>query len=94
MVNVKQISNGEGWVGEINGKKVAIYNDNGQLTVLENVCTHRRCKTDWNSEEKTWDCPCHGSRFNADGSVLKGPAKEPLVKLHHTLEGETINVAE
>lgn len=91
-VNVSEIGQGRGWLGKVQDTNVAIYNKDGQLTVLENVCTHRQCQTDWNAEEKTWDCPCHGSRYHADGSVLRGPAKRPLKKLDYTVEDGQIRL--
>jgi len=48
------------------------------MRLHEPTCTHMGCKTRWNNAEETWDCPCHGSRFRKDGSVLEGPATKPL----------------
>jgi len=72
---------GEGMLVKVDGRKVAAYRDEaGKLTLLSPVCTHLRCIVKWNAADKTWDCPCHGSRFKATGEVLSGPAEEPLPK--------------
>jgi len=66
-------------------KKLAVYRDErGAVHVLSAVCTHMGCVVAWNSDERTWDCPCHGSRFAPQGEVLNGPAPKPLapVELH------------
>ncbi|MFA4960492.1 MAG: FAD-dependent oxidoreductase [Candidatus Pacearchaeota archaeon] len=71
----KLLSMGEGVVVEKNGEKVAAYkNENGDLTFLEPYCPHMGCILNWNSAEKSWDCPCHGSRFTPDGKMINGPA--------------------
>lgn len=64
------------------GKRVGAYRDSkGQLHLVDRTCTHMGCETEWNEAERTWDCPCHGSRFTYDGEVVEGPATVPLTKL-------------
>lgn len=76
-----EIKAGEGAVVELGDRKVAAFRDEqGQLHVVSAVCTHMGCLVHWNNGEKSWDCPCHGSRFSVDGEVLEGPAIENLVK--------------
>ena len=71
-----------GKVIDLDGQKVAAYRDaRGNLTKRSAVCTHMGCLVDWNEAERTWDCPCHGSRFKPDGSVISGPAEAPLAKI-------------
>lgn len=76
---VENLPKGEGRILKLRGKKVAAYRDErGKLTLCSPVCTHLKAIVDWNTAEKTWDCPCHGSRFKPTGEVLSGPAEEPL----------------
>lgn len=73
------LGRGEGAVMEIDGKKTAVYRDgDGELHARSAICTHMRCVVSWNDAERTWDCSCHGSRFDYDGSVIDGPAQEDL----------------
>ncbi|HZA95096.1 MAG TPA: FAD-dependent oxidoreductase [Burkholderiaceae bacterium] len=61
------------------GKRVAAYRaQDGSVTMVSPACTHLKCIVHWNSAERSWDCPCHGSRFATDGRVLEGPAITPL----------------
>ncbi len=74
-----EIKAGDGAVLRRGLSKVAVYRD--EQNVLHErsaVCVHLGCIVDWNSEEKTWDCPCHGSRFEAKGRVIQGPANSDL----------------
>ena len=77
-MNSFDIPEGEGEILNIEGKGAAVYNDNGVFKCFSNKCTHLQCEIEWNATDKTFDCPCHGSRFNNDGTVLRGPAKRPL----------------
>ena len=71
-----EIAPGSGAVLQRKGAKIAAYRDDqGQLHECSAYCTHLGCVVHWNGEEKSWDCPCHGSRFSATGeTVLNGPA--------------------
>ena len=70
---------GEGAVvGSGLGQRAVYRNDRGELTTLSARCTHLGCIVRFNSAERTWDCPCHGSRFGVDGEVIEGPALRPL----------------
>jgi 3-phenylpropionate/trans-cinnamate dioxygenase ferredoxin reductase component len=70
---------GDGAIVDLDGEKVAAYRDEeGRVHAVSPICTHLRCVVGWNGEERTWDCPCHGSRFDVEGNVLRGPAKKNL----------------
>jgi glycine/D-amino acid oxidase-like deaminating enzyme/nitrite reductase/ring-hydroxylating ferredoxin subunit len=77
--SLKELGRGQGMILSLEGQKVAASRDDaGRVTLLSPVCTHMGCIVRWNGAERTWDCPCHGSRFRANGEVLSGPADSPL----------------
>jgi nitrite reductase/ring-hydroxylating ferredoxin subunit len=70
-----EIERGEGKTIRVDGERLAVYRDpHGTLHAVSPVCTHLGCHVKFNSTEATWDCPCHGSRFDVEGRVLDGPA--------------------
>lgn len=76
---IEELTRGEGAVVSAAGHKVAAFRDEGgALHAVSTRCTHLGCQVRWNAAERTWDCPCHGSRFSLDGLVLSGPAVRPL----------------
>jgi glycine/D-amino acid oxidase-like deaminating enzyme/nitrite reductase/ring-hydroxylating ferredoxin subunit len=76
---VDSIEPGEGRIVAAGLGQRAVYRDeDGTLHALSARCSHLGCIVNWNSGEKTWDCPCHGSRFGARGEVIMGPAVRPL----------------
>jgi len=78
-----------GAIVQIAGKRVAAYrSEDGVLHMLSPVCTHLGCIVHWNETERSWDCPCHGSRYTPLGAVLAGPAYQPLDPLHRTSSPE------
>ena len=79
VASVDEIGAGEGAVLQNGGKLLAVYRrEDGGLQAVSAACTHLGCAVHWNPGEKCWDCPCHGSRFAADGAVLQGPARRAL----------------
>lgn len=72
----------EGGVVSLNGRRAGAYKDEkGELHCVDTTCTHLGCEVEWNHGDRSWDCPCHGSRFSIHGDVLEGPADKPLEKL-------------
>jgi glycine/D-amino acid oxidase-like deaminating enzyme/nitrite reductase/ring-hydroxylating ferredoxin subunit len=87
---LSEISNNEAKTIIIAGEKYGAYRDQlGMIHVVSAVCTHMKCIVNWNQGEKTWDCPCHGSRFNYDGKVIEGCAYRDLPTLSEQ-QGEDI----
>lgn len=78
-IDLEDIKNDEGGIIKLDGKRVAAYRDqNGELFLWDSTCTHLGCELEYNNAERSFDCPCHGCRFNYDGKVIEGPAKEDL----------------
>jgi glycine/D-amino acid oxidase-like deaminating enzyme/nitrite reductase/ring-hydroxylating ferredoxin subunit len=81
---IEDLAPGEGDIVSLAGEKVAGHRrDDGSLVAVSPVCTHLGCQVNWNRAERSWDCPCHGSRFSPEGDVLQGPAV-------HRLEGKPV----
>ena len=73
------LGRGEAAVLKIEGEKIAAFKDeHGRVHAVSATCTHMGCIVGWNEVDRTWDCPCHGSRFELNGDVLAGPAIKPL----------------
>ncbi|WP_096200702.1 FAD-dependent oxidoreductase [Bacillus sp. FJAT-45350] len=78
-IHPEQVKNGEAAHVSINGQKTCAYrDDNGELHLVDATCKHLGCEVEWNEGEKTWDCPCHGSRYTIQGDIVNGPTVEPL----------------
>src|ERR1700754_2405217 len=78
--SVDELKPGQGAIMRDGLSKVAVFRDEGGVHKLSAVCPHLGCIVAWNSTEKTWDCPCHGSKYRADGRVYQGPAISDLSK--------------
>lgn len=80
--DVSELGPGEGGLAKIDGRAVGAYRDpSGKVHAVSVTCTHLGCTLKWNRAETSWDCPCHGSRFTHTGSVIEGPATQPLTRV-------------
>lgn len=78
-ISAEELPAGHGGVVELNGEKMGVYRDeNGEVFAVPIKCPHLGCQLEWNPDEKSWDCPCHGSRFDYRGKLLEGPAQTDL----------------
>jgi glycine/D-amino acid oxidase-like deaminating enzyme/nitrite reductase/ring-hydroxylating ferredoxin subunit len=77
--SLSDLAPGEARVVNFEDHRLAIYKDeDGQVYALNSACTHIKCDVSWNNAEKTWDCPCHGSRFSYTGEMVTAPARKDL----------------
>jgi glycine/D-amino acid oxidase-like deaminating enzyme/nitrite reductase/ring-hydroxylating ferredoxin subunit len=80
--SVTEISHDEGKVVYFENQTIGLYKDEeGKLIAVSPDCKHAKCTVSWNTAEKSWDCPCHGARYSAEGEVLNGPTTHPLDKI-------------
>jgi glycine/D-amino acid oxidase-like deaminating enzyme/nitrite reductase/ring-hydroxylating ferredoxin subunit len=79
---LEEIPDNEGGIVELEGEQAAVIRNGREIaTALSAACTHLGCIVGWNTVDRTWDCPCHGSRFDTNGEVISGPATAPLARL-------------
>jgi glycine/D-amino acid oxidase-like deaminating enzyme/nitrite reductase/ring-hydroxylating ferredoxin subunit len=85
---VDHLAAGEGGIVDVDGHTAGAYRDEtGRVVVVNLTCTHLGCTVRWNAAERSWDCPCHASRFDRFGAVLEGPATDPLAVVDVELPG-------
>lgn len=82
-IKLEDIQNDEGGIIKYNGKRAGAYRDkDGKLFIVDNTCTHLGCELEYNNAERSFDCPCHGSRFTYEGKVIEGPATLDLKRIY------------
>jgi nucleotide-binding universal stress UspA family protein len=80
--SVDDLAPGHGGLVLVGGRRMAIYKaEDGSVLALSPRCQHMGCTVDWNDADRTWDCPCHGSRYDREGRVIKGPAAKDLDRM-------------
>lgn len=82
ITSLNEVSEGEAKVVKYEGDSYALYKEtNGKIHLVKSTCPHAKCEVRWNSAELSWDCPCHGSRFNINGKILTGPSVTALQRI-------------
>lgn len=81
--SIADLGNDQGAIVSLNGKRAGVYKQpDGKMVIVDTTCPHLGCEVNWNQGERTWDCPCHGSRFRANGELIDGPALKPLKQIY------------
>jgi glycine/D-amino acid oxidase-like deaminating enzyme/nitrite reductase/ring-hydroxylating ferredoxin subunit len=91
--DISNLGDNKGMVLDVGGKKLAVVKKDGKVKAFSTVCPHLGCQVEWNDGENTWDCPCHGSRFESDGSLQRGPAKRGLDPIEIKTDNGNIKIA-
>jgi len=82
MESLSNLAKGQGKIIEYDNEKIALHKDeHGNLHAINPACTHIKCEVAWNDAEQSWDCPCHGARYDDEGNVLNAPAHRNLEKI-------------
>lgn len=85
--SLSEVKEGEAKVVKYEGESYAVYKEtNGKVHLVKSTCPHAKCEVRWNSAELSWDCPCHGSRFNVNGKLLTGPTVKDLPRVETDTE--------
>jgi len=91
--NDEEIAKGEARAVNVDGERAGAYREqDGKLHLLDITCTHLGCELQWNNAERTWDCPCHGSRFGCQGNIVEGPALNVLKPVEESRNNVEPNV--
>jgi len=90
--DVSGLEENKGRIINVGGKKLAVVKKQGEIKAFSTVCPHLGCQIELNDGDNTWDCPCHGSRFEIDGSLKHGPAKRGLDPVEINLEDDKIKL--
>ena len=92
--SLAEVPRGEGRLVRLGRERLAVFrDDDGTLQAVSPVCTHMACYVHWNAGERSWDCPCHGSRFDTAGRVIHGPAVKALAPRELSAEEEAVEPA-
>lgn len=83
--SIDEVEKGQGKIVQVNNSKVGVYkSETGEIFTVKPVCTHLGCELYFNNYDKTWECPCHGSKFTYEGKAIEVPGIEDLKNIHDT----------
>ena len=89
-LKIEDLAEGEGGIVEVDGLSLGVYKDmDGTSYMVSTRCPHLKCQLTWNKAEKTWDCPCHGSRFDRFGNRIEGPAEKNSIFINKVQQKQT-----